>query len=920
MARPARKAPNNYNEIRLATEARRRELVAKMRAARARTSETQPAEILLRAPTGAAVSPVSEIAPIREDLVPERRVGEGDVETARTGEPISESLDVFTEVVENEGSPEIWATMLDDESVGDSAADWPRRIGLADRLGLLKLAELLKETASVPAGTLRVEVSWPSPWPNPVLAWAARCVSGLDPEERQLRILFLGDGRAEMRALDTCGIPRASAAECWPPCPGTSSLRDAMRTAFVAERLRAGAPSELPLSALVPFIHVEAPGSLTRWKDSWDGFLGSARKHVNRKSGGRYGQYWEKFGRQPASCRPFGFLVPKISIEKRRSEEISQIDGPIDLVVVDLSGRSSGPWDVGPAVEQAALDLVAGLEHRKEPAPPILVLVSDPTAALAAMKVAGDLIEGELITRRVFGRWFWRGDRGGTPSVAPASDPVRLTVRAAFTQENEIVESLLLLANRLDVTMPKTAAALAEAAYMLCAMARTTRPPCADGRFPEEISRNFMDEETAVRDALREEGSVAEQDAVADALRSGREAATRLLRETPARLALKEAASDAQTGRRVVFVVDRIADALAAKSESESNLLVVHRSDALSEILSFGPDLLVLACRGTDALRILVEMPVAPSDVRILLTPHDAQVSGRSAEAALKWEEMAPVHARCAELLQGMPPRLTRVLGLNVRLPTRSGSGAGAQGTRRNGDGSGIERARAEIIASFDDGDTTVAFAQGATVMVMRGSDPVEKRARELKEGDQVVLPPQDVVDDIARDLGWAGEQAMIDNVVDRYKKAVGTFRTGPGAQTTASQIAQRMQATDSSISVPSTAAIRYWLSAADQQDKATPFAPGRADWFAAFCKVIGFVEGDSGDAARHFHIFRARLRHEGHVRTGLVERMLFDRYDATIRLGISQERVDELKRRALRFVREVAAIEKGGLWEEEAR
>jgi hypothetical protein len=47
---------------------------------------------------------------------------------------------------------------------------------------------------------------------------------------------------------------------------------------------------------------------------------------------------------------------------------------------------------------------------------------------------------------------------------------------------------------------------------------------------------------------------------------------------------------------------------------------------------------------------------------------------------------------------------------------------------------------------------------------------------------------------------------------------------------------------------------------------------------------------------------------------------MLFDRYDPTIRLGISQERVDELKRRALGFVREIAAIEKGGLWEDEAR
>jgi hypothetical protein len=608
--------------------------------------------------------------------------------------------------------------------------------------------------------------------------------------------------------------------------------------------------------------------------------------------------------------------VPKISVQKRRSEEISQIEGAIDLVVVDLSGRNFGPWDVGPAVEQAALDLVAGLERRSGPAPPVLVLVSDPSAGLAAMKVSGDLIEGEIIARTMLGRSFWRGERGGAASVIRAKDPVRLSVRAAFTQEDEIVEGLLGLANRLVETRPKTAAALADAAYMLCGMARTTRPPCADGKYPEETFRSFVDEETAVRDALREEGGVAEQDAIAEALRLGREAATHLLRETPARLALNEAAGEAEAGRRVVFVVDRVADALAANREDEGNLLIVYRRKALAAITSWNPDLLVLACRGADALRILVELVAAPSEIRILLTPHDAQVSGRSAETALKWREMAPVHARCSELLQRMPPRLTKVLGL-ARLPIRRGT-ARAVGSRDGGDG--VERARAEVVASFDDGETTVAFARGATVIVMRGSDPVEIRVRDLKEGDQVVLPPQDVVDDIARDLGWAGEQALIDDVVDRYKKAVRAWKTGPGVKVSAGEIARRMQAADGAISVPSTAAIRYWLSAPDHEDKATPFAPGRSDWFAAFCTVIGFTEGGSGGVARHFHIFRTRLRHEGHVRTGIVERMLFDRYDATIRLNIPQQRVDELKRRALGFVREVAAIEKGGLWEEEAR
>lgn len=55
MARAARESPRNYNEIRLATEARRRELVAKMRATRARTPQPRPDQF--------SPDPMSEVVP-----------------------------------------------------------------------------------------------------------------------------------------------------------------------------------------------------------------------------------------------------------------------------------------------------------------------------------------------------------------------------------------------------------------------------------------------------------------------------------------------------------------------------------------------------------------------------------------------------------------------------------------------------------------------------------------------------------------------------------------------------------------------------------------------------------------------------------------------------------------------------------------
>jgi hypothetical protein len=910
MARTGWKPSQNYNEIRRATDARRRELVAKMRARTAQSAEA----------IAEAVSPVAD---------PELRSSEmggllsGDAEKGANPQNQEVSFEtVTTESPVDDVSAgffdELGQGRLREESANEAtraqAQDWLGQVGLVDRAGLEIVADLLKETASLTPRTLRVQVSWPSQWPNPVLGWAARCLSGLDPEEQELRVLFLGDGRLEMRDLDSCLVPRASAARGWPPQRDASALREAMRTAFVEGRLAAGAPEALSVSCLVPCLHVEPPDSAMRWKLRWDGFLDGARKYVNRKSRGRYGLYWERYG-DPGSCRPFGFIIPKISVGKRRSEEIFAIQGRIDLVIVDLSDRNLAPWNVGPAVEQAVLDVVAGLEGANGLVPPILVLVSDPAAGIAAIKSAGELIDAEIIATRVFGQTFWRGGRAGAAARMAARDPCDVVVRGAFTYEDEIVEGLLILSNKLCDSRPDTATALADAAYMLCAMARTTRPPCADGRYPEETSRWFADEATAVRDALRNEGDVAEKEAINELLRKGHEVADRLLRETPARLALKEAVEEARGGRRVVFVVDRVSDAIAGSNgQKECDLLVVHRKQTVSEIESWHPDVLTLACRGGDALRILLEVVKAPQEIRVLLTPHDAHIAWRSAEIALEWTEMAPVHARCRALLRQMPPRLSKVLGLAayVRGPRKNGVQTGMNG----GDGSGVDRARAEVIATLDNGET-VPFARGAAVVVMRGSDPVERRARYLREGDRVVLPPQDVVDDIARDLGWAGEQAMIDDVVGRYKKAVRAWKTGPGAGVSARQISLWIRAANPAMTVPTEATIRRWLSAADHEEEATPFAPGKSDWFVAFCSVIGFGEGGSCEVARHFDVFRARLRHEGHVRTGLVERMLFDRYSATIHQGISQERIDELRRKALGFVCEITAIEKGGMWEE---
>src|SRR6516165_1432946 len=160
MARTGWKPSQNYNEIRRATDARRRELVAKMRARTAQSAEA----------IAEAVSPVAD---------PELRSSEmggllsGDAEKGANPQNQEVSFEtVTTESPVDDVSAgffdELGQGRLREESANEAtraqAQDWLGQVGLVDRAGLEIVADLLKETASLTPRTLRVQVSWPSQW------------------------------------------------------------------------------------------------------------------------------------------------------------------------------------------------------------------------------------------------------------------------------------------------------------------------------------------------------------------------------------------------------------------------------------------------------------------------------------------------------------------------------------------------------------------------------------------------------------------------------------------------------------------------------------------------------------------------------------------------------------------------------------
>ena len=789
------------------------------------------------------------------------------------------------------------------EAAPEMTDDWLRRIGWEQRPGLEATRRAISAGIEAGPGSLTVCLSWPSPPAAAVLAWAGRSLAGEGDVLGDGRVLFAGMGSTGAQLLGSTFVNRKDAVQAWRPAQSIAmtARRDAMATSFLPNRLKPGAPDEFPCDDLVPLLHVNSREGAQPWAPQWKGFLKSARSFIERGRAGRYGLPRDRFG-EVSATRPFAFVLPRVSIGRRRQDEIRAIPGTLDAVVLDLSPRWMGPWNVAEALELALVDVKTGL--RRTTLPPIVALVSDPRCALAAMRVAADARLHEMVESIGFSCTFHVGFLDGTKTAVPREDPPQIIVHGAATHEAEIAEALLELADRVSPDHPETAEALAGAADTLSAMVHTTRPPLADKELAERRV-TFVDAEERVRDALRQEGDVPERSAIEKALTLGRDAARRLMRDTPARMALAEATAAALSGSRIGFVTDQIGDAIEARKQAPAGLIVVSRNEAPAAFTEEQLDRLVLACRGVDAVRLLVELPRPGREAVFVFGPTDAATAARIAEHVVSWPELTEAHARCMALLAALPPSLGRLLALATKAPATRGTKP-----KRPLRSDAALRSGAEVLVLFDDGSEE-GFAAGSEVVVLSVKTPRVKPASQLNEGDLVVLPPQSVSDEVAREMGWDGEAALLDHDVGSYKAVLAAWLEGAGAKMTANEVVRQMRMIDPHMSVPHPSTVRYWLSAAKAQKDPTPRASIDPRWFAAFCRIIGYT-GDSNALGDHFDAHRAKLRRDGQLRRCLVERFLFDRYDAVLHHDIPRETVDVLRRRVLSYVRAVAEVDRG--------
>lgn len=803
------------------------------------------------------------------------------------------------------------ATILRRETADAEAvrkAPWLRALGLSDRAGLWRIGAEVKAAAQAQPGTLSILCTWPSAPPSPMLAWAVSHLGYGAAEANPIRALFVGGGRADMRLLAECDISRAGARPLWVPDlkQSITPTRDAMACAFLPGRLKPGAPERLPLDSLVPVVHsrtmAEGP-----WPNTWRGFMAGAREFLRGDRGGMFGFPWHRYG-DARTTRPFGFVLPQVSRGARRTREIEAVPGGLDLVVVDLSASWMSPSRVAKDMSEVVLDAAAAAG--RGPAPRFLVLVSDPRAFLAALGQARDLRDNEIIAGRTERAIIHHlGDRTGrvAPPVSRASG--RVVVHAASTSEGDVQADLIDLARSLEATHPKTCDALIQAARTLASMARSLAPPLADTDDPE-VTWTFVDAAREVSETLREEGEPPGIAGLNACLDRGVAAATRLLRNSPARIALRDATAHASTGRRVAFVAEADSEALEAARQAPDNLMIASRRTAASEISNFAPDLLITACRGADALRILAELTRPAAETLMLLPPADAATAARISELVLEQPELAPSHDLSRAVLDALPPSFMRLRSTGDVFARHDRQRRSSSETRQSGSGA----PRDAIVLRTDDGEAS-AFARGSTVIAIVDGEPVARRASKLEPGDVVVVMPEDLGDRIARELGWDGEAALLDEHVARYKARVRAWRDCPGRDFTARRVIAQMRTIDPDMPEPSEAAVRYWLAGADADDEAAPHAPGNARWLSAFLKVIG-LEGADGLFV-HFGHYRGRLQREGHLRSGLLERFLFDPYDAVVQRGVSEERARELRAIALSYAREVVDVDRRGAEED---
>lgn len=790
---------------------------------------------------------------------------------------------------------------------------WLKALGQEQRLGLVKVAADIRNAAAMPAGSALVSLSWPDPPPSALLAWAVShlgCDAGRD---RPLRVLLVGAGRTDTRLLSDCMIDRTGARPFWIPDLGRSMnpMRDAMACAFLPGRLKPGAPDSLRVSSLVPVLHARSDSDRP-WVERWTGFMQEDRAFLRSDRGGQFGYLRHDYG-VARSTRPFAFVLPQVSRGSRRTVEIEAIPGGVDLVIADYSATWLWPARIAEEVEQLFLDVAAAAG--RAPVPRFLVLVSDPRSRLAVLRTVRELqenvreLQGDHASpgQRVSAQKHYVGNRVGHQTSVDRTCIPRLRIHAASTTEGAIQDELLGFAGELKTSHPKTSEALRQAVTVLSAMATSLAPPMADTEEPE-VMLTFVDAARDARQAMQDEGPPAGMMAIDDALKRGVQAGTKLLRNSPARVALDEARAAALRGRKVVFVAESDSEAKEAALSAPEGLLIVSRRTPGEEIARYVPDLLVTACRGADALRLLAEQPVPPTEVVMLLPPFEAMTVRRIGELVLESSDLSPAHGLCKQIVDGLPPVFSH---LATEAELTAGRPRRGRSVSNDGNRAGV---RDGVSIRTEDGDIS-EFASGATLITLVDGLPKVKRAVDLCPGDAVIIVPEDVAGRIIRELGWNSEAALLDVQVLRYKRQVQRWRQGPGAGMTYRQIVGLMREADPTVTEPSEAAVRYWVSAGVSEEVAAPRATGNPQWLAAFFKVIGLDDADRDFI--HFGHHRGRLQREGHLRSGLLERFLFDPYDAFVHHGIDRDRARALRETALNSVRVVTWV---GLPAEETR
>jgi hypothetical protein len=321
---------------------------------------------------------------------------------------------------------------------------------------------------------------------------------------------------------------------------------------------------------------------------------------------------------------------------------------------------------------------------------------------------------------------------------------------------------------------------------------------------------------------------------------------------------------------------------------------------------------LIIACNPEDHLEILLSRDFRGGAGTVLIFDIEgAKKASKLLEMILQNQQLVGYHSRAGQIKRTLD-KLPRHLLTSPSMPGLSSAFKLSDSRQSEGEKDPILRSVDQIILYFSDRSHEVCGRDSK----FRVYDPeswnvpkfIIKRAKDLSEGDQVFLMPDDLRSEIEALLRTGGAQSVQHMLLESYHQEIARLTAGISRKkaAVARMVFEAMCSIDPEMNKRENVDnVLRWINVESLKDvpveERRPQAPRRRRHFLAFAKAIG-IEEQMAQTYWTLSICPVRTDriHEGRAASEFFTNLLFDGTFAAIRSHIPNSRIEELRLRAL--------------------